>query len=136
MKITADTNLLVRAVLRDSAEQVAIVERLFSRATLVVVPLPVVCELAWVLRGVGVRGVEMAHAISQIVDAEIIRTDRDAVDAGLASLRAGGDFADGAIAAAGAAMGGPLFVSFDAHAVGLRRGGGGRAATPEDALTA
>ena len=43
--------------------------------------------------------------------------DRPAVEAGLAVLRAGGDFADGVIAWQGAAMGGESLVTFDRDAV-------------------
>ena len=44
-------------------------------------------------------------------------TNRPAVDAGLALLEAGGDFADGVIAYEGAWLGGETFVSFDKAAV-------------------
>jgi predicted nucleic-acid-binding protein len=42
MKITADTNVLVRALVQDDPEQ----------AELVAIPIPVLCELVWVLRRV------------------------------------------------------------------------------------
>ena len=45
--------------------------------------------------------------------------DRPAVDAGLAVLDAGGDFADGVIAYEGSLIGGETFVSFDKGAVSL-----------------
>ena len=46
-------------------------------------------------------------------------TNRPAVEAGLAVLNAGGDFADGVIAFEGRTMGGEVIVSFDAKAVKL-----------------
>jgi predicted nucleic-acid-binding protein len=46
------------------------------------------------------------------------------VEAGLAQLEAGGDFADGVIAHQGQWLGGDVFVSFDRQAVGLLRGQG------------
>jgi predicted nucleic-acid-binding protein len=45
--------------------------------------------------------------------------DRPAVEAGLAFLDHGGDFADGVIAHQGYELGGDVFVSFDKNAVGL-----------------
>jgi predicted nucleic-acid-binding protein len=45
--------------------------------------------------------------------------NRPAVEAGLAMLEAGGDFADGVIAHEGAWLGGESFVSFDKQAVEL-----------------
>ncbi|HQU01676.1 MAG TPA: hypothetical protein PLI12_04430, partial [Acetobacteraceae bacterium] len=45
--------------------------------------------------------------------------NRPAVEAGLALLEAGGDFADGIMAHEGKWLGGEIFVSFDKHAVML-----------------
>lgn len=45
--------------------------------------------------------------------------NRPAVDAGLAILEAGGDFADGVIAYEGLWLGGNTFISFDKQAVEL-----------------
>jgi predicted nucleic-acid-binding protein len=41
------------------------------------------------------------------------------LEAGLATLRAGGDFADGVVAHEGQWLGGEIFVTFDAKAVAL-----------------
>ena len=64
--------------------------------------------------------------IGEIVDSETILTDGPAVEAGLAFLRAGGDFADGAIARQGQAAGGTVFASFDMKAVELWKKQGGQ----------
>ncbi len=48
-----------------------------------------------------------------------MRVVRPAVEAGLALLEAGGDFADGLIAHEGQWLGGEMFVSFDRQAVAL-----------------
>jgi len=58
--------------------------------------------------------------------------DRVAVEAGLAMLDEGGDFADGAIAAEGRRLGGDVFVSFDKQAVRLleKNGVGARLLAP------
>jgi predicted nucleic-acid-binding protein len=75
MRITADTNVLVRAVVGDDPHQ----------------------SLA----------------------ASNVSLDRVAVEAGLAQLEAGGDFADAVIAHQGQCQGGDNFVSFDRQAVAL-----------------
>ena len=54
------------------------------------------------------------------VDAcEVVVVNRPAVEAGLAVLEDGGDFADGVIAFDGDWLGGETFVSFDRKAVNL-----------------
>lgn len=45
--------------------------------------------------------------------------NRPAVEADLALLKAGGDFADGVVAYEGSGLGGDTFVSFDKKAVAL-----------------
>ena len=55
------------------------------------------------------------------------RVDRLAVEAGLTSWRAGGDFADGVIAFEGGRLGGEVFASFDRKAVELVASAGGNA---------
>ena len=52
MKITADTNVLVRALVQDDPEQAKSASALLEQAELMAVPLPVLCELVWVLRRV------------------------------------------------------------------------------------
>jgi predicted nucleic-acid-binding protein len=54
-----------------------------------------------------------------LLDAGNVAADRPAVEAGLAVLNAGGDFADGLIAYEGRWLGGNIFVSFDKTAVSL-----------------
>ena len=53
-----------------------------------------------------------------------VEVDQPTVDAGLAQLEAGGDFADGVIAHQGRWLGAETFVSFDREAIeGLRAQG-------------
>ena len=52
MRITADTNVLVRALVQDDPVQARVASALLAQAELVVVPLPVMCELVWMLRRV------------------------------------------------------------------------------------
>ena len=120
MKITADTNVLVRAVVRDDLKQTATVVSLLQEADLIALPLPSLCELAWALRSVyGFGKTEIATAIEALLQADNVVVDAPAAKAGLQFLDAGGDFADGVIAYAGRWMGGEMFVSFDKKAVTL-----------------
>lgn len=120
MKIIVDTNLLVRAATRDDEDQAAVARHVLTMAEAIVVPLPCVLELVWVLRSVyGFSRAEVAQALQTLVDSRNVIADTAAIRAGLLVHAAGGDFADGIIAGAGANMGGEIFVSLDRKAVGL-----------------
>nr|WP_237684026.1 VapC toxin family PIN domain ribonuclease [Pseudaminobacter soli] len=110
--------MLVRVVVHDDEIQARIAFDILSTAELVAVSLPYLCELVRVLDSVyGYPPSRIADAIRAIADAENVATDGAAVEAGLAVLAAGGDFAGGVIARAGQGMGGETFVSFDRRAV-------------------
>ena len=118
MRITVDTNILVRAAVRDDARQARIAARLLREAEVIAVPLPCLCEMVWVLRRVyGFGALEISAAIEALLNASNVSSNRPAVEAGLAVLRDGGDFADGVIAFEGRWLGGESFVSFDRKAV-------------------
>ena len=120
MILTADTNVLVRAVVGDDPQQSAIASAALREADAIAVPLPVLCELVWVLRrAYRFADAEISEAIRTLIDANSVRVDRAAAEAGLALLEAGGDFADGVIAHQGQWLGGERFVSFDHQAVSL-----------------
>ncbi|MGE6740994.1 type II toxin-antitoxin system VapC family toxin [Allorhizobium pseudoryzae] len=120
MKITVDTNVLVRAVLQDDPVQGAAAARILKEATLIAVSLPVLCELVWVLRrGAKLSRDEIAQTIRDLLATDKVAMNRPAAEAGLAMLEAGGDFADGVIAHEGLWLGGETFVSFDHQAVAL-----------------
>jgi predicted nucleic-acid-binding protein len=120
VKITADTNLLVRAITEDDPRQSALAQAELANADLVALPIPALCELVWVLgRGYGAAATDIAKALRRLLDAANVAVNRPAVEAGLALLDAGGDFADGAIAFEGAWLGAETFVSFDRRAVAL-----------------
>lgn len=122
MNITADTNVLVRALVGDDPAQSAEASLVLREATTIAVPLPVLCELVWVLKRVyGFAVADIGAAIRSLLAAGTVRMDRTAVEAGLALLEAGGDFADGVIAHQGQWLGGEVFVSFDRQAVALLR---------------
>lgn len=128
MKIAADTNVLLRDVLQDDPIQAALAGRELESAELVMISTPVFCEFAWVLRHLYRKPApEVGAAIRYLIDSENVVTDRSTVEAGLAVLDKGGDFADGVIAHEGAWMGAEEFVSFDREAVKLLKGQGKRA---------
>ena len=120
MRMAVDTNILVRAAVRDHPSQTEVAMREMARAELVAVALPCLCEFVWVLRSVyGFRLADIAIAIRSLLAAGNVETNRPAVEAGLAMLDSGGDFADGVIAYEGRWLGGETFVSFDKKAVDM-----------------
>ncbi|MDR0379965.1 MAG: type II toxin-antitoxin system VapC family toxin [Candidatus Accumulibacter sp.] len=120
MKITADTNVLARAILQDDPGQCNTARKLLKDATLIAVSLPSLCELVWILRqGAKLSKEDVSAAIRALLDTGNVVMNRPAVEAGLALLEAGGDFADGIMAHEGKWLGGETFVSFDKKAVTL-----------------
>ena len=120
MRITVDTNILIRAVMRDDMKQATAATRLLKNAEIIAVLLPSLCEFVWVLRRVYGLGQKDIHAALQaLLNAGNVAVNRPAVDAGLAVLDVDGDFADGIIAFEGRWPGGETFVSFDKKAVAL-----------------
>ena len=82
------------------------------------VPLPCALEFVWVLQRVyRLSRHEVAQALGTLLRMPNLKTDVAAVTTGLQVHLAGGDFADGVIAAAGASMGSEKFVSLDRRAV-------------------
>jgi predicted nucleic-acid-binding protein len=132
VKITADTNILVRAVVLDDAAQTRAAEHELDGAELVALTLPALCEFVWVLsRNYKLPYSDIAAAVRTLLDASNVAADRAAADAGLAMLDHGGDFADGVIADAGKWLGADTFVSFDKQAVKLLRARGEAARQPK-----
>jgi predicted nucleic-acid-binding protein len=128
VKVSVDTHVLVRAAVGDDADQAPVAARVLTDAALVGVALPCLCEFVWVLRKVyGFPTEDIAAAIRTLLNAANVRVNRPAVEAGLAILEAGGDFADGVIAYEGSWLGGETFLSFDKQAVALIAATGQRA---------
>ncbi len=122
MRVSPDTNVLVRSVVRDNLRQAKIADELLGNASIVAVTTVALCELVWVLgRVYSVEKDDMAAAIEVLLESENVVVDRRTVDAGLLLLRAGGDFGDGVIAHEGRELGGDTLVSFDKQAVRLLR---------------
>ena len=126
--MTADTNVLVRVFVKDDARQAVAAMKLLEEAEAIAIPLSSLCELVWVLRRVyGLSKVDIAQALTTLIGVETVATHRPAVEAGIAALMAGGDFADGVIAYEGRWLGGETFVSFDRRAVSLLKQQGQKA---------
>jgi predicted nucleic-acid-binding protein len=120
MKITADTNLLVRAMTNDTPDQAEIARRELIDSEMVILTRQALCETVWVLsQGYRIPAPEIAAGIRKLIAAPNIVVDRLAAQAGLDMLDAGGDFADGVIALEGRLAGSDNFVSFDKKAVRL-----------------
>ena len=118
MKVAVDTNVLVRAVVRDDKVPARAAVKVMRDAELIAIAVPCLCEFVWVLRRVyDFQPADVATAIRALLAAPNVEMNRPAVEAGLAVLDAGGDFADGAIAFEGNWLGGETFVSFDRNAV-------------------
>lgn len=120
-----DTNVLVRALTEDDPAQAEIAKRFLREAEIVVVPVPVLCELVWVLsRRYEISAVDIGEMIEALIDSSNVSADQQTIEAGLAVLADGGDFADGVIAYDGRNRGADTFVSFDRKAVKLLKGQG------------
>jgi len=128
MKVTADTNVLIRASVQDDVHQARRAAKILAEADLIAVPVSVLCEFVWVLRrGYKTSVADVSDAIRRLMRSVNVVMNRPAVEAGLSSLDAGGDFADGVIAYEGEWLGAEEFVSFDSKAVSLLQSQGSRA---------
>lgn len=128
MRLTADTNLLVRHAVRDDERQADAADVILRRAEFVAIPTPALCEFVWVLRRTyGFPTGAVVSALRRLLSIAAVRVDRVVADAGIAALEAGGDFADACIATEGRRMGGAMFTSFDRRAVAVVMAAGGEA---------
>jgi len=128
MKITADTNVLIRAAVQDDVHQAQRAAKVLKEADLVAVPIPVLCEFVWVLRRGYKKSVpDISDAIHRLMNGVNVVMNRPAVEAGMSVLDAGGDFADGIIAYEGDSLGAEEFVSFDSKAISVLQSQGSRA---------
>ena len=125
MRITADTNVLVRAITEDHEHQSKAAQKALRKAELVAIPISALCELVWVLsQAYKISSPEISEAIRRLMNGENAVVNRSVAEAGLAMLDAGGDFADGVIAYEGNWLGADTFVSFDKKAVKLMQAQG------------
>lgn len=120
MKVTLDTNVLVRLATQDDAEQAALALNVLKKASLMAVPTTALCEMVWVLlRGYRYTPAQVSHAVRTLLQVNQVVCNTPAVLAGLALLESGGDFADGVIAFEGELLGGQEFITFDHMAAKL-----------------
>jgi len=125
VKVSLDTNVLLRLVVGDDETQQRTAAETLERAELVAISVQALCEFVWVLdRSYRVARPDISASIRRILDMRNVVANRPTIEAGLAVLDAGGDFADGAIAFDGQWLGGETFVSFDRKAAKLVEGQG------------
>ena len=118
MRMIADTNVLMRAVLNDDVVQSCASRLALSSADQVVISRHAFCEMVWVLRQrYKMPTGDIVKVIHGYLEADNVITDTAAVQAGLEAMNASADFADGVIAYEGRWLGGETFVSFDKKAV-------------------
>lgn len=128
MKITVDTNVLLRVALGDDDAQQEVAIETLESAEMVAISVQSLCEFVSVLdRRYKTAHADIAASIRRLLDMRNAVVNRPAVEAGLSMLRAGGDFADGIISYEGNWLGGEIFVSFDKKTVSLIAGQGQRA---------
>lgn len=132
MKVTLDTNVLVRAVVQDDLPQAQAASRLLRDAELIACPTSCLCEFVWVLgRTYKLDRSFIASALHRLLSSPNVQTNLAAAEAGLEVYEQGGDFADGVIAYEGRQTGADAFVSFDRNAVRLLKGQGMSAFVPD-----
>ncbi|HBS32465.1 MAG TPA: VapC toxin family PIN domain ribonuclease, partial [Parvularcula sp.] len=113
MTIAPDTNVLIRAIVADDADQAIVAQRALDEASEVVISTPALCETVWALMKVYRWGsADVLATIQQLIEGANVSVDREAVDFGLRVMGKGADFADGMIAYDGARSGG-IYVTFD-----------------------
>jgi predicted nucleic-acid-binding protein len=131
LKITPDTNVLLRAVVKDDPHQGRAAKAILESADVVALTLPALCEFVWMMsRGYEIAAVEIAEAVRRLVDSVNVVVNRAAVEAGLEMLEKGEDFAGGVLAYEGRWLGGETFVSFDKSAVQLLAAQGKKSLVP------
>ena len=116
--IAVDTNVILRLLVRDDASQTAAAAWEMENADAVILSLVALCEAAWVMeRTYSFSRTAIAESFRDLIAAPKVEFDPSEVEAGLAMLDLGGDFADGVIARQGRLKRAEAFVSFDRKAV-------------------
>ena len=69
MRITADTNLLIRVIVADDPIQAALAQRQLANADLVALPVVALCEMVWTLsRAYNLKKSHVALALRTLVN--------------------------------------------------------------------
>jgi predicted nucleic-acid-binding protein len=98
VRITVDTNVLVRYLTWDDEQQAMAAANAIEAADEIVVPTIVLCEVVWVLsRAYRYAGAEIVGILRSLGDMRAVEIERPAAEAGIAMLARGGDFADGVV---------------------------------------
>jgi predicted nucleic-acid-binding protein len=131
VKITPDSNVLIRAIVGDDPRQSTSAQKSLQSAELIGLTLPALCETVWVLvRGYKIPPREISETVRRLAESANVAVNRGAVEAGLQMLDKGGDFADGVIAHEGRWLGCDTFLSFDKQAVKLLAAAGRKTQVP------
>lgn len=122
MKISIDTNILVRLFVSDDPIQQQKAITALDAADAVIVPTPVFCETVWVLLKLYQQDKRaLCTQLMDFVTHPKLVYDKAIIAAGFALMQQGGDFADGINEAAGKVLGAETFVTFDKKAAKLLR---------------
>ena len=98
MKVSVDTNVLVRYLTWDAEEQAIEAAAILESRDVIVISTIVLCELVWVLkRAYRYATAEIVDIVGRLIQTRNVEIDRPAVEVGLQMLTRGGDFADGVI---------------------------------------
>jgi len=127
MSLIVDTNILLRAMIFDHEWESAKAQALLESSEITIAN-QTLCEMVWVLRRLYKKGPsDLMEAIRTWMNIKDVTLDRAAVEAGLAFMEAGGDFADGVIEFEGRRLGGEAFATFDKRAAAIIRAKGRQA---------
>ncbi|MDD2862193.1 MAG: type II toxin-antitoxin system VapC family toxin [Acidiphilium sp.] len=114
MRVSLDTNVLVRYLVWDEATQSNEAARLIESAETIVLSTIVLCETVWVLRrAYKFQPGDIVTVLRDLTTMPSVEIDRPLVEAGITILVAGGDFADGAILAESERSKADYLASFD-----------------------
>jgi predicted nucleic-acid-binding protein len=82
MRIAVDTNILVRAAVRDDAQQARAAANILRNEESIVIPIIALCEFVWVMRqGFKMPATEVAQSIRSLIESDNIITNAPAVEA-------------------------------------------------------
>jgi len=128
MRIMVEADVLVRAMTGDHRRQSNIARAALARADVVGVTVLTMSDLVRILsQGYNIRLSEIAEAIRRLINSANVVVDRPAVEAGLAMLDAGRDFADSIVGYQAKDLGAKTIVSFNKKAVAWKNAIGIRA---------
>jgi predicted nucleic-acid-binding protein len=131
LRISPDTNVLLRAFVKDDPYQSALAIAELEAAEVIALSSTALSEFVWALTtGYKFKRDVAAIFIRELIESGKVHANWPAVEAGLAALDQGGDFADAVIEIEGRQLGGAVFVSFDEKAVKISRQAGRSARIP------